>query len=231
MCIPITRNLMEITFMSECLAKSTQVHVYNYDLKRVLLQLYKTYLKHISSIKSHFPHLESLKILKMKLNIILTSTAIYCNLLKPTTVTSTPLQKSTSFRINRPASYYRTIQKHQLNPRDFLTLPKNFDVNDVGYSRKRRNHFASRPNSKKINSKISKFELQQNYIRKRRDHVKRQFLCRRTCGTVCEKRNPFGKCKLPNLKHTLNFSLCEGVCMLCQNNLVNRLNGKTCFIF
>merc|ERR1711971_320336 len=167
----------------------------------------------------------------MKLNIILASTAIYCNLLKPTTVISKHLQKSTTFRINRPTSYYRTIQKHQLNPRDFLKLPKNFDINDVGYSRRRRNHFASRPTKKIANSKVSKLERQQNYIRKRRDFVKRQFSCRRTCGLVCEKRNPFGKCKLPNVKNTLNFSLCEGVCMLCQNNMVTELNGKTCSTF
>merc|ERR1711879_437394 len=78
---------------------------------------------------------------------------------------------------------------------------------------------------------VFKFSRQEQYLRRRREHGKRQLSCRRTCGTVCEKRNPFGKCKLPNLKQTLNFSLCEGICMLCQNNKVKDLNVNTCSTF
>ena len=141
---------------------------------------------------------------------------------------STPLQKSSTFRINRPASYYRSIQKHKLNPRDFLSMPKNIDFNDVGFSRRKRNQFLGQSNKP---SKTSRQEIQQTYIRKRREFVKRQFTCRRTCGTVCEKKNPFGKCQLPNLQQTLNFSLCEGICMLCQNNQIRNLNGRTCSTF
>ena len=151
---------------------------------------------------------------------IILTTSLFCNIL------SSPLQKSTTFRIKRPASYYRTIQKHRLNPRDFLKMPVQIEANDIGYSRRRRNQFIT--HARKPVSRISR---QEQYLRRRREHGKRQFKCRRTCGTVCEKRNPFGKCKLPNLEQTLNFSLCEGICMLCQNNKVNDLNVNTCSTF
>merc|ERR1712178_187132 len=72
----------------------------------------------------------------MKTSLIILTTSLFCNIL---TTFSNPLQKSTTFRIKRPASYYRTIQKHKLNPRDFLKMPLRIDANDVGYSRRRRN--------------------------------------------------------------------------------------------
>merc|ERR1711997_53459 len=154
--------------------------------------------------------------------ILLTTSLIY-------NIIANPLQKSSTFRIKRPASYYRTIQKHRLNPRDFLKMPLKIDVNDIGYSRSRRNQLNhAQKNDVRLVSKISR---QQQYLRRRREYGRRQLNCRRTCGTVCEKRNPFGKCKLPNLKQTLNFSLCEGICMLCQNNKVNDLNVNTCSTF
>merc|ERR1719195_1502929 len=157
------------------------------------------------------------------LRILLTASLFY-------TILSNPLQKSssTTFRIKRPASYYRTIQKHRLNPRDFLKMPSKIDTSDIGYSRRKRNQINHVQKELKSISKISR---QQQYLRRRREYGKRQLNCRRTCGSVCEKRNPFGKCKLPNLQETLNFSLCEGICMLCQNNKVNDLNVSTCSTF
>merc|ERR1712241_166298 len=163
----------------------------------------------------------------MKLNsyIIFTTSFLFCNI---SPISTNPLQKSsTTFRIKRPASYYRTIQKHKLNPRDFLRMPAQIDANDIGYSRRRRNQFIHIQKTP-VMSKISRKE---QYLRRRREYGKRQLSCRRTCGSVCEKRNPFGKCKLPNLKQTLNFSLCEGICMLCQNNKIKDLNINTCSSF
>merc|ERR1711879_38408 len=137
------------------------------------------------------------------------------------TINSMPIQKSSTFRIYRPASYYRTIQKHKLNPHDFLTMPRRLNPLDVGLSRRRRNHFQTRPKQRR-----------QTFQRRQRERATRQLVCRKRCDRTCDRVNsPFGECKLPKIEATLNYSLCEGICMLCFNNKVLQLNPQSCSVF
>merc|ERR1711976_144390 len=168
---------------------------------------------------NRYKYTSSTKTYIMKLQVI---TLTYSLLASYTN--STPLQKSSTFRVNRPAAYYRTIQKHKLNPRDFLILPEKLNPLDVGLSRRRRNHSLHRTHHRQ--------QIKNSFLRRRRERATRQLVCRKRCDKTCDRKDsPFGRCKLPKIDETLNYSLCEGVCMLCFNNQVLELNPQSCSVF